>query len=1056
VYKKLSTMRGAEVREDNTLGYKRSPGRREQINLLAGWKGLGRRTMTIRFRKRSVAMNRSLAIVLILTCSLPCMAEDWPMWRADASRTGEWSGTLEDELELHWVRQYPRPVPAYDNPRLQFDDGYEPVVQAGMMYFGSSVHDRVTALDVETGEEKWHFHAEGPVRVAPVVWRDRLFFGSDDGHLYCLRSDNGQLIWKYRAVPSRRMVLGNGRMISVWPVRGGPVIADDVLYFAAGVWSFEGTFVQALNPDSGEVIWVNDRTSHLYGQHPHDAKAFGGLVPQGYLIVDGNELIVPCGTALPARFDRHTGELRHFELPKPGRVPGGWFATVSAAKRRGLPVPEEERLLFDSQVNRHRHEGGWHEGRGDDGVRSTVSLNGSEFRFADGYPGVTGTIHSILAAKGRLFVVTKEGEFYCFGSKGSAPSSGNFDEATTATTATTPDEPASDGGVGAKTEESASDEPNRDVQRLLGPSEGQFGRFGNLGGFGYGVVFGAPDDDSLVELAKKSNMHWIVLESNPERCAAIRRELDDHGLLGSRMAVQCREPSQVSLPPYFANLALVGDLDRAGFRPTDGSDFVRHVFEVLRPHGGMAAISISAEYKEAVRNALDEAELESATWKFVEKGVLLTRVGELPGAQNYTGGWESPDERVRAPLGLLWHDDRLSHFKRAPQPMIVDGVMISYDKDWLGWVDGLRPPYALLPPTYSDIYTGRVFTEQEVQRIAQDLPTRDITEKQQEQYRPPTQTNAWKPEAPMIGTRINPLTGATEPRAIPKSYGCDGGIDYGLFYTLRSGTAAFYDKTLESGTIHISGPRSGCTNSVIPAGGILNVPYFFDGCSCSYPLPSGLALISMPPEHEQWAVWGEASAENAGQAIRRLGVNFGAPGARMSPEGTLWLDQPLVGGPAPQLNTRTIPSDPDHYYHHSVWMRGGVGWPWVAASGVRGISQFSLEGLARGNFTLRLYFADPDHRAAGERVLDVLLDDKPLLTGLDIAAESGGSMRSLVKEFPSVPIDGSLRLRFRAQVGEPIISGLELVQEEVGLQLDPLGALPDRIIPQLDVPPETE
>ena len=92
-------------------------------------------------------------------------------------------------------------------------------------------------------------------------------------------------------------------------------------------------------------------------------------------------------------------------------------------------------------------------------------------------------------------------------------------------------------------------------------------------------------------------------------------------------------------------------------------------------------------------------------------------------------------------------------------------------------------------------------------------------------------------------------------------YGCDGGFNYGNLYTMRSGTAAFYDLKSESGTINISGPRSGCTNSIIPANGVLNVPYFYEGCTCSYPLPMGLSLISMPETFEQWMSWGEVPAE---------------------------------------------------------------------------------------------------------------------------------------------------------------------------------------------------
>jgi hypothetical protein len=466
----------------------------------------------------------------------------------------------------------------------------------------------------------------------------------------------------------------------------------------------------------------------------------------------------------------------------------------------------------------------------------------------------------------------------------------------------------------------------------------------------------------------------------------------------------------------------------------------------LRPQGGTALVHIPAELRDSIRETLHELHLDGAEWSLKSDRPLLVRRGDLPGASDYMGDWSSPDERVRAPLGVLWFDDRLSHFKRAPQPMIVDGVMISYDKDWLGWVDGVRPPYPLLPPTYSDIYTGRLFTPEEIERFAASLPTRDVTEKTLEQYRPLTQADAWRPKVPVIGERTNPLTGLTEPRVIPKSYGCDGGVDYGNFYTLRSGTAAFYDKFLESGTIHISGPRSGCTNSVIPAGGILNVPYFFDGCSCSYPLPAGLAMASLPAEHEQWAVWGEGQP----QEIHRIGVNFGAPGARMTPAGTLWLEYPHAGGPAPKLEVTTEPQSPSDYYRHSIWISGGTGWPWVTASGIRALTSFSLGKLKSTTYTVRLYFAEPEHEAAGMRVFDVRLNHQTALRHLDIAEETGGRMRSLVKEFQGMALNGQLHVELEAQVGEPVISGIELIEE--GLILDELPMLPVRSTRQLETP----
>ena len=46
-------------------------------------------------------------------------------------------------------------------------------------------------------------------------------------------------------------------MISRWPARGGPVICDDTVYFAAGIWPSEGIFIYALDPASGDVLWKN-------------------------------------------------------------------------------------------------------------------------------------------------------------------------------------------------------------------------------------------------------------------------------------------------------------------------------------------------------------------------------------------------------------------------------------------------------------------------------------------------------------------------------------------------------------------------------------------------------------------------------------------------------------------------------------------------------------------------------------------------------------------------------------------------------------------------------
>lgn len=905
----------------------------------------------------------------------PCFGADWPMWRYDASRTASSPETLPESLHLLWERELPEARPAFREARLQFDAGYEPIVLGDLIYLSSSRNDGVMALDTETGEEKWSFFTEGPVRFAPAAWRDRVFFGSDDGHIYCVKARSGELLWKFRAVPSQRKVLGNGRMISLWPVRGGVVVHKGKVYFAAGVWPLEGVFVYCLDGQTGEVVWRNDECSYLYGTQPHAAEALGGVTPQGYLVVSGKELIVPCGQALPARLDLETGKLKSFELPGAGRKPGGWFTSVEA--RRGL-------VVMDAAINRDLHEDKVYQGPGSPDVRSTITLNGKTHRFSDKWPSeVKAKVHTLFAANGKLFIVDEESRLYCFGAnRDIAPR--RFERSI------------------AKTSKPKNSAITKRVKRILAFAPSREG---------YAWIRGLGDSNSedwLSAFQEQSNYHFVVTDSNETILDQLRSRQrlnrDDLDLL-------IDVGGTLELPPYFASLIY------SEVTPTVEN------LKCLRPYGGVGCFSISKAEHNQLKTQLDES--PSQGFAITRKdGLTVIRRAALPGTANYRGGWSSPDERVRAPLGVLWFDDALGHFKRSPQPWFVDGVMVSYPKDWMEkHLANKKPPYRLLPPVFSDVYTGRVLSPKEPMVAGLNYPPRDRTELQPSQYRPPTQQNAWKPKQPILGERKNPLTGKPEPRAIPKSYGCDGGVDYGFLYTMRSGTPAFYDKRLESGTLNIAGPRSGCTNSIIPACGVLNVPFFYEGCTCSYPLPVGLALVSLPPEHEQWFSWGPGPVE----AIRRIGINFGAPGDRMSPAGTLWLDTPSKGGPSPAIGVSIEPKSARPFYHHSLFGKGGTGWTWVTSSGIQGARTIRIKGLKPGTATVRLYFADPDHQTPQQREFDVMLNGKQVAKDLDVAQMTDGRLRGLVHTYSNVKLSEELRIDLHPHRGETLLSGVEIV-----------------------------
>ena len=244
-------------------------------------------------------------------------ADDWPMWRHDAKRSGGSSETLANELHLWWTRTVSPARMAWPNePRLQFDASIEPIVKGKRMFVGSPLDGSLTAYDTESGAELWKFYTEGPIRFAPVAWEDGIFLGSDDGFLYQLDAVTGELRWKVRGAPDDRAdyrQLGNNRLISLWPVRGGPVMANGTVFFGAGIWPTMGVFVKAVDAKTGKVKWANGDINFLSNVRiDHNTREESALSPQGYCLYADNKVVVPNGRSMPARFEPNTGRLLYF------------------------------------------------------------------------------------------------------------------------------------------------------------------------------------------------------------------------------------------------------------------------------------------------------------------------------------------------------------------------------------------------------------------------------------------------------------------------------------------------------------------------------------------------------------------------------------------------------------------------------------------------------------------------------------------------------------------------------------------------------------------------
>jgi len=194
------------------------------------------------------------------------------------------------------------------HPAVVFDRAFQVAISSQGLFFGSSGDDSLTCLDPNTGEPGWVFFAGAPIRFSPVLSKGKVYFGSDDGCIYCLSQTDGEQIWKRPIGEKKYWIPGNNRLISLCPVRTGLLVMDDTLYCAAGLFPRQETWLAALDARTGETMW----------------KESLDVSPQGYLLTSNNHLFVPTGRTSPQIYSKETGK-------KIGAVdtPGGAFAILA-------------------------------------------------------------------------------------------------------------------------------------------------------------------------------------------------------------------------------------------------------------------------------------------------------------------------------------------------------------------------------------------------------------------------------------------------------------------------------------------------------------------------------------------------------------------------------------------------------------------------------------------------------------------------------------------------------------------------------------------------------
>jgi len=723
-------------------------------------------------------------------------AADWPMWRYDAGRTAASPTALPKELHLQWVRQLPAPRPAWptSQTKLQFDASYEPVVAGKQLFVGSMVDDAIRAFSTAEGSEIWRFYTDGPVRFAPVAADGRVFAVSDDGHLYCLDAASGKLHWKVNGGPRNfggrrsevrdrravindhhsplsthhsplRPIIGNHRLVSTWPARGGPVYADGVVYFAASIWPSMGIFIHAVDAKTGKTLWTNSETGSQWVVHPHGAPSFGSIVPQGHLAVSGDALIVPGGRSTPAVFDRKTGKQRHFFFDRRvghhrvfakgdyyfvggsryavkdgagagSATPQALTDDVTIAGSRGKITGTDLRGTTRRRVKRDRR------GR----VRIALEFSAKSRWTVTPTDGSPTAVHAVAgnqiftANGGRIarFAIpaVTTGAEKAVDTKQAADWTAKIDGDVWTTLAAddrlfvvTTDgkilcfgkeqrQPKRIGIVRAKPQAAAADASAKlvnQVMRLCGmePRTADAGRDP-----AFIAVLGIADYDVIRELVQQANAHAVVIDPSARLVEGFRMETTDGGgLYGTRVAAHVGN-GDFPFPPYFASAMLCLDRKAAGVELTPKS--VAKLFAALRPYGGTMCLRLSAEEHAVFAKAVKSADLSRAELSRAGEFTLLRRIGPLPKSAGWTHQYGdaansvvSNDDLVKAPLGVLWfggpsNDKVLPRHGHGPNPQVAGGRLVIEGADMLRAVD---------------VYTGRRLWETELKGVGRYYDT---------------------------------------------------------------------------------------------------------------------------------------------------------------------------------------------------------------------------------------------------------------------------------------------------------------------------------------------
>lgn len=223
-----------------------------------------------------------LLALIILIASVSAQSDDWFTYRHDSKRSG--SSSLNIPPPLIKVRAFACGE-LLDN---------EAAVQGNFAYAGTN---GLSCLNLTNGVTEWTIPFDSKISTTPLVLKDKILVGSEDGTIICINPDTSRTLWKIeklgkivkgfcfnKGVAYFTTTLGiigalklDGsflfKITNKYPISCAPALSDGKLI----VGDDKGV-IHCLNADSGKPIWTTEgkSTDIIGGFNILDGRVFYG------------------------------------------------------------------------------------------------------------------------------------------------------------------------------------------------------------------------------------------------------------------------------------------------------------------------------------------------------------------------------------------------------------------------------------------------------------------------------------------------------------------------------------------------------------------------------------------------------------------------------------------------------------------------------------------------------------------------------------------------------------------------------------------------------------